>query len=86
QMLRDFEEIDQQTLLGNVLCPVLLIHGSDPTDEEEILLLDRSRRGIELLPAGSRLEVIDGANHTFIKHWDRVIALAVEWYLHYMPI
>lgn len=34
QVLMDFEEINQEVLLANVMCPVLLIHGNDPADEE----------------------------------------------------
>ena len=86
QMLRDFEEIDQPTLLGSVSCPVLLIHGNHRDDEEELALLARSRRGMQFLPDGSRLEIIEGANHTFLGHWTAVIALATEWYLHHIPV
>jgi pimeloyl-ACP methyl ester carboxylesterase len=85
QMLKDFEEIDQRELLKNTSCPVLLIHGNDPRDQEECLLLERSQRGIRLLPAGSKLEIIDGANHTFLGHWHRVVEMACEWYLSRMP-
>ncbi len=86
QMLRNFEEINQEGLLKNVACPVLLIHGNDPTDKEELQLWERSQRGIMHLPPGSRIEVIPGANHTFLSHWNTVTSTASRWYLHHMPI
>ncbi len=86
QMLRDFEEVNQEGLLKNVTCPVLLIHGNDPADHEERMLLERSERGLPFLPSGSRLEIIDGANHTFVQHWTSVISLASDWYLRHIPI
>lgn len=86
QMLMDFEEIDQQSLLRNVACPVLLIHGNNRDDGEELLLLERSQRGMEFLPQGSHLEIIEEANHTFLSHWQTVVSLALEWYLAHIPI
>lgn len=86
QMLRDFEEIHQQGLLTCVKCPVLLIHGNDPADHEERMLRERSERGLAFLPSGSRLEIIDEANHTFMEQWTSVISLASDWYLRHLPI
>jgi len=85
QMLKDFEEVNQEELLKNVRCPVLLLHGNDPKDEEEHQLRERSERGIHLLPAGSSLEIIEGADHTFMDHWEQVMTRAKEWYLSHMP-
>jgi pimeloyl-ACP methyl ester carboxylesterase len=86
ELLRSFEEINQRELLSEIPCPVLLIHGNDPNDWEENLLLERSKKGIALLPAGSQLEIIDGANHTFQDHLDRVIVEANNWYSKYLPL
>jgi pimeloyl-ACP methyl ester carboxylesterase len=85
QILRSFEEINQKELLGAVRCPVLLIHGNDPNDWEETQLLEKSKKGINLLPAGSQLKIIDGANHTFRDHLDTVIETANTWYSQHMP-
>ncbi|MET0135208.1 MAG: alpha/beta fold hydrolase, partial [Kibdelosporangium sp.] len=57
QSLLDFEQFDQGALLSPVKCPVLLVHGGSPADWEERELLTRSRRGLPMLPAGSRLDV-----------------------------
>ena len=86
QLLRSFEEINQRELLSAVQCPVLLIHGDDPNDWEESLLLEKSKKGISLLPAGSHLEIIDGANHTFREHLDTVVQVANTWYSQHLPV
>jgi pimeloyl-ACP methyl ester carboxylesterase len=86
QLLRSFEEINQKELLSGIHCPVLLIHGNHPNDWEETLLLEKSRKGIGMLPAGSHLEVIEGANHTFQDHLDNVIEVANIWYSRHMPL
>jgi pimeloyl-ACP methyl ester carboxylesterase len=86
QILRSFEEVNQRDLLQTVRCPVLLIHGNDPNDEEELQLLERSTKGVKLLPSGSRLEIINGANHTFREHLDRVIEEANNWYSQHLPL
>lgn len=83
QMLKDFEEIDQPQLLGSVKCPVLIIHGDN--DEEERLLLERSRQGLRYLPKRSRLEVIHAANHSFLEHITHVVDLIQAWLNEYLP-
>ncbi|QKG83199.1 alpha/beta fold hydrolase [Kroppenstedtia pulmonis] len=78
QMLMDFEEINQQELLQSVTCPVLIIHGNG--DEEERMLLQRSQQGMFHLSKDSRLVVVDGADHSFLGHLDKLTQLANQWY------
>jgi pimeloyl-ACP methyl ester carboxylesterase len=85
KMLDGFGEIDQRALLTNVGCPVLLIHGDDPNDLEEIQLLERTRRGMKFLSSDSRLEIIGGANHGFRNHYQSVIDLTSNWFLRLIP-
>jgi pimeloyl-ACP methyl ester carboxylesterase len=80
QMLLEYNAPDQTEVLARVTCPVLLIHGDSPDDAEELMLLERSRRGLKHLPPGSRLEVISGAKHGFHDQIDRVIQVATAWY------
>jgi pimeloyl-ACP methyl ester carboxylesterase len=84
RLIEDFEAVDQAHLLGRVRCPVLLIHGGGTADEEERMLLAQSRRGLPLLPKGSRIEVIDGVGHGLDERYDDVIWLAVAWYRAHM--
>ncbi len=79
QTLKDFEEIDQVKLLKNVKCPVLIIHGNNKDDLEEIELLSHSRRAIKKLPEASELEVIEGGRHGLHDHWDQVIEMTLQW-------
>ena len=82
QMLIDFESINQRELLKNVTCPVLIIHGNN--EEEEILLCERSKRAMPLLSEDSKLEIIDGANHSFLEYYDILINLANDWFVKYL--
>ena len=77
QMLKDFEDVDQAKLLEPVQCPVLIIHGNG--DEEERMLLENSRKAMAFLPEESRLEVIDGAPHSFMNYLPNVEKLAIDW-------
>lgn len=79
QMLLDFEQVDQEELLGNVKCPVLIVHGN--ADEEERSLCELTKQGMKWLLGSSRLEVIDGADHSFMEYLDQVEGLASRWFL-----
>jgi pimeloyl-ACP methyl ester carboxylesterase len=83
QVLRDFAEFDQPAVLSAIRCPVLIVHGD--ADEEERQLLELSRRGLPYLPRESRLEVIPGADHSFLNHYDQVISLGVSWLSQFSP-
>lgn len=82
QMLKDFEQFDQEKLLRNVRCPVLIIHGD--ADEEERMLLKRSTSGMKYLPPESRLDVIPGAVHGFYDHLDELVERTRDWLIRYM--
>lgn len=82
QILLDFETINQEELLKNVVCPVLIIHGNN--DEEEVLLCERSKRGMKYLSSDSQLVIIDGAKHNFLDHFDQVVELAEKWFVEHM--
>lgn len=82
QMLMDFELVNQDELLSNITCPVLIIHGNN--DEEERMLYKKSQRAITLLSEGSKLTVIDGASHNFLDHLDVLINLANDWFVEHI--
>lgn len=79
RMLDDFALIRQPALLSPVKCPVLLINGNSPSDKEELALLENSRRALAYLPQGSRLEIVDGADHRFTSHLGEAIARILPW-------
>ncbi len=81
KILEGFELINQKKILKRVKCPILLIHGNN--DEEENLLYERSKVAINLLSADSQLEVINGADHSFLDHFDIVVKLTVDWFSKY---
>ncbi|GAB3907884.1 hypothetical protein GCM10029964_106780 [Kibdelosporangium lantanae] len=76
QTLDDFAQRDQHALLDPVKAPILLIHGDSDPEERQLLALSRQAT----LPPGSRLEVVEGAGHSFDGHMDEVSALALDWY------
>ncbi|WP_454051922.1 alpha/beta hydrolase [Clostridium sp. Marseille-Q7071] len=82
QMLMDFELTNQSELMKNIHCPILLIHGNN--DEEEKLLCENSKRAMTLLPKESRLEIIDGADHSFLEYYDTLINLTKDWFLNHL--
>lgn len=84
QMLMDFEEVNQRELLKHVTCPVLIVHGNNQGDEEELLLLERSKRAMQYLSSDSKLEIIDGATHSFLENLDTLTDLATRWYVKHM--
>lgn len=76
-MLKDFELVNQEELLSGITCPILIIHGDN--DEEERLLCGNSKRGMHLLLSDSRLIIINGANHSFMDHLDKLVDLVSNW-------
>jgi pimeloyl-ACP methyl ester carboxylesterase len=78
ELLDDFDQIDQGSLLSKVKCPVLIIHGDK--GEEEIMLSNISREGIRFLPKESRIEILEGADHKFNDHLDEIVDLSLKWY------
>lgn len=79
RILKDFELINQKEVLKDVNCPVLIIHGNN--DEEEKLLCERSKVAMSLLSSDSKLEVIEGANHSFLEYFDIVIKVTTDWFV-----
>jgi pimeloyl-ACP methyl ester carboxylesterase len=84
QMLLDFELVDQKKLLTSVKCPVLIMNGD--ADEEERVLYQLSRQGMKWLPKDSKLELIQGATHSFTDHLPVIEKLATEWFLKHFPL
>lgn len=78
RILKDFELINQKELLKDVNCPILIIHGNNEVEEK--LLYERSKAAMTLLSSDSKLEVIDGADHSFLEHFDTVVKLTIEWF------
>ena len=82
KILDGFKLINQKELLEDIKCPVLIIHRNN--DEEENLLCEKSKAGIDLLSTDSKLMVIDGADHSFLGHLDIAIKLAAGWFKEYL--
>ncbi len=79
KMLDSFAEINQEKLLKNIECPVLIIHGDQGKEEKE--LLKRSKKAVKLLNKNSKLEIIKGEKHGLRDNYDQVINLTNKWFL-----
>jgi pimeloyl-ACP methyl ester carboxylesterase len=82
QLHVDLSHINQYEVLKKVTCPILIIHGNN--GENELEGYKNSETGIDFLSKESKLEVIDGANHSFVEHYDTVIKLTTDWFLNYL--
>lgn len=80
QMLVDRESVNQVELLKKVTCPVLIIQG---TKDESVPVLD-SKNAISLLSKDSKLELIEGADHDFTKHFETIVSLTNNWFLKHL--
>lgn len=76
QMLDDFEQFNQKTLLSRVTCPTLIVHG---TQGEEATLMPLTKQGMRWLPKESKLEIIDGSPHDFLDYMDDIEQLTSVW-------
>ncbi|WP_341359777.1 alpha/beta fold hydrolase [Georgenia sp. M64] len=83
QTLADFSLIDQAELLGSVKVPVLLVHGDHTEEASDQVVI--TREGLHLLPAGSRLELLAGAEPGVGDRMDEVARLALDWFAVHLP-
>jgi len=84
QIMRDFTTINQQELLSSISCPILLIHGNNPEDTEELQFLENSKKGMKYLSEESKLVVIENGKHGLYEHVDVVIQEMRTWYRVYL--
>lgn len=71
-----FENVNQDKLWRDVKMPVLIIHG---TQAEEKVLKQSSERVKDILPEGSRMVTIEGADHGFFEQFDDIERMVVKW-------
>ena len=73
----ELAKIDQQSILSKVKCPTLIIWG----DLDTSIAIDELREAIKLLPVGSCLNVINGANHKFEGKENELVEAVRKWIL-----
>ena len=71
--------LDQDELLKPIKVPILIIHGG----KDEDVPLQWSKTAIKKLPVGSKLEVLDDADHGFYEHINKIIILSLQWFKKY---
>ena len=58
-----------------IKCPTLIIHG----DRDDIIPIDHSKEASRFLPPGSKLKIIQGANHMFEGKEEEVVKEIIRW-------
>jgi fermentation-respiration switch protein FrsA (DUF1100 family) len=74
--LDERRSLDRRALLGGIRTPVLIVHGS----RDDLVPLEWSRTALPLLPAGSELRIVRGADHVFHKQLRRFIRPTRQWF------
>ncbi|MBN1644698.1 alpha/beta hydrolase [Candidatus Woesearchaeota archaeon] len=80
QMLKDRENVNQEELLKNIKCPVLIIHG----DQDKSVPLEDSKNAMQYLSNESKLEIIPRATHGY-DFIDKFIEYTISWFTKYLP-
>lgn len=75
-VFNEWHAINQQELLSRIKCPILILHGSEDTR----IPLSDSQSAINYLPSQSKLEVIEGAGHTYDGCTEKVVESSLDWF------
>ena len=81
EIIEEKESINQSELLEGIECPINIVHGN----KDEVVPLESSESAVEKLETGE-LTTIQGLDHGYNEHIDRVARNAVEWFEENMPI
>ena len=75
EYIKERESVNQKELLSKVMCPVLIIHGT----EDDSVPLEHSGEAMQYLSKKSKLKIIKGAGHKLdIIHG--IDKLALAWF------
>jgi len=77
--LDGFKDIKTRDLMEAITCPLLMIHGNHPEDQEELDLLALTSRAVTYLSSYYDLRIIDQGKHGLRDHWDQVVNMTLEW-------
>lgn len=72
--------INQEGVLSKVKCPVLIVHGN----MDDTVSIENSKDAMQFLNKESRLEIIEGGDHTLDAKRDEVIPFSVDWFKKYV--
>ena len=79
--LEERRTLDQRALLGALRCPILILHGA----RDDLVPVEGSRRALPLLPEGSRLKIVRGADHVFHRQLPVFIRHTRRWFRTHLP-
>lgn len=78
ETLDNFENIDAQNILQKIKCPLLIIHGDG--EQEEVDLYQNTVLRQKHLKNDYKVLLVEGADHTFLEHYDFVIDQTCDWF------
>lgn len=70
------EQVDQESLLQNVSCPVFIIHGK----ADDAVPFENSMSAMQYLSSDSELLLVDDMTHDTYADYDFVLGRIVSWY------
>ncbi|MDP3917811.1 MAG: alpha/beta hydrolase [Candidatus Woesebacteria bacterium] len=79
EYLEELKKINREQVLDKVNIPVMIVHGT----ADDLIPLKDSQEAINLLPKGSKLEVIDNwehGDHKMDESMDIIIPKTVNWF------
>ncbi|MEK6889252.1 MAG: alpha/beta hydrolase [Nanoarchaeota archaeon] len=75
EFFMETNSINQENILSNIKCPVLIIHG----DEDKTIPLEHSKSAMKYLSKDSILEIVKGGSH-YIDEFDETFKLTIDWF------
>lgn len=75
EYLEERENLDQEKLLKNIDCPVLIFHSNN----DEYVPLAVSEKAVKIIGDKAELYFVKDAGHAFVDHIDVVIEKVLEW-------
>ncbi|MFH0714328.1 MAG: alpha/beta hydrolase [Candidatus Diapherotrites archaeon] len=76
EYLKEREAVVQEKLLSPVLCPILLICGTEDT----FVPFEHSQKAMQFLSKNSKLELFENIGHGFDSIEEKVQKLSLEWF------
>lgn len=76
KLFDEWKAVNQEEVLSKIKIPVLIVHGN----RDLRIPLGDSKEALKYLPSGSKLEIVERADHIFNDHLDTFVNLANSWF------
>lgn len=79
KIVDEMKTVEQNELLSEVECPVLIIHGS----EDNVVSLEDSNNAVEKLET-AEIKVIENLSHDYDNQLGKVVEATEDWFCKYL--